>query len=128
MAVIIVDQAFDEQDGSVFDGDVSLRDALALAQEGDVIRFDDFVFASDGDPQNNTAITLTLGELVLSNGVTIDGDVNGDGVADVTLVGAGSRILSLDPGANGVANRFHLHGLAFVDGDASLYSGGAIRR
>ena len=40
MATITVNTNIDELDGSVFDGDVSLRDALALVNAGDVIEFD----------------------------------------------------------------------------------------
>ena len=83
MAILIVNTALDEQDNDITDGDVSLRDALAAAQAGDVITFDPAIF--NGEPIDT--INLTLGELVISNGVTIDGDLNDDGLADVTVSG-----------------------------------------
>ena len=39
MATIIVNTTLDENDGSIADGDVSLRDAMAAAGDGDTISF-----------------------------------------------------------------------------------------
>ena len=53
----------------------SLRAALALAQNGDIVTF-------------NSSMTVQLSsELVISKNITVDGDLNNDGVADVTLDG-----------------------------------------
>jgi hypothetical protein len=39
MAILIVNTTLDENDGSIADGDVSLRDAIAAADDGDTITF-----------------------------------------------------------------------------------------
>ena len=69
---------------------LSLREALALANdEGANPGADTIVFASEtGDAfESGGTITLAGTHLVLTSDVTIDGDVDGDGTADVTLDG-----------------------------------------
>jgi CSLREA domain-containing protein len=67
---LIVDTAVDENDGDYSAGDLSLREAVGLAN-GDaissVISFDPVVFAT---PQT---MSLTLGEIELNQAITIDG-------------------------------------------------------
>ena len=90
---LVVDNPIDENDGNFTAGDLSLREAIALAQgdpQTDSIVFDDSVFTG-GD---NNVIRLTQGELVISEsllidattvgGVVITGDANGD---DITVSG-----------------------------------------
>ncbi|MCZ4353694.1 calcium-binding protein [Roseovarius aestuarii] len=121
MAIITVNTSTDEADGSIFDGDISLRDALAVAVDGDVITFDNLFFSSNSSPLNNATIMLTLGQLAITSGVTIDGDLNGDGIADVTIDGNGlSRIFEVTGGANVTIN-----GMTLQNG-ATTGSGGAI--
>ncbi|MEE5168273.1 Ig-like domain-containing protein [Pseudomonas alliivorans] len=56
-------------------GTGTLRDALANAQNGDIVTF-------------STGMTVSLQtQLVVNKNITIDGDLNNDGVADVTLDG-----------------------------------------
>ncbi|MGC5703850.1 DUF4347 domain-containing protein [Pseudomonas sp. NFXW11] len=56
-------------------GTGSLRAALASAQNGDIVTF-------------SSAMTVALNnQLVVSKNITLDGDLNNDGVADVTLDG-----------------------------------------
>ncbi|MDU8429722.1 Ig-like domain-containing protein [Pseudomonas syringae pv. actinidifoliorum] len=56
-------------------GTGSLREALTNAQNGDIVTF-------------STGMTVALqSQLVVSKNITIDGDLNNDGVADVTLDG-----------------------------------------
>ncbi|WP_339447932.1 Ig-like domain-containing protein [Pseudomonas sp. EA_5y_Pfl2_R50] len=53
----------------------SLRAALASAQNGDIVTF-------------NSGMTIQLtSELLINKSITVDGDLNNDGVADVTLDG-----------------------------------------
>jgi len=69
---------------------LSLREALALANdEGANPGADTIVFASETGDAFETGGTITLAgtHLVLTSDVTIDGDVDGDGTADVTLDG-----------------------------------------
>ncbi|WP_122283785.1 Ig-like domain-containing protein, partial [Pseudomonas syringae group genomosp. 3] len=56
-------------------GTGSLREALSNAQNGDIVTF-------------STGMTVALqSQLVVSKNITLDGDLNNDGVADVTLDG-----------------------------------------
>ena len=114
MAIITVNTTTDEQDGSIFDGDVSLRDAIAAASAGDVITFSNALFAADARPLSNSTIFLTLGRINISADITINGDTNGDGIADVSIDGGGNHISGtfyaglFDVSAN---TDFRLHGL-----------------
>jgi parallel beta-helix repeat protein len=68
---LVVDITADEDDGNTAPGDLSLREAIRLANESlgslDVITFDPVVFAT---PQT---ITLTLGQLTITDNVNIIG-------------------------------------------------------
>ena len=104
------------------DGETSLREAIAFAN-------------SNADASNITfaagllgqQITLAGSELVLSSEVTIDGDINGDDVADITVSGDdASRVFNVAGGAatldaltitNGYANA---GGGVFVGSGATL--------
>lgn len=112
MATITVNTVVDELDGSVFDGDISLRDALAVASSGDVIRFSSGLFSANNDPLLNSTIVLFLGRMTIATDILIDGDVDGDGVADVTLNGSNSGGIFEAAGAIDV----ELNGLTFANG------------
>ncbi|MEM9061578.1 MAG: choice-of-anchor Q domain-containing protein [Pseudomonadota bacterium] len=65
---------------------LSLREAIELANSTagtDTVEFDPAVFSEDAD----SLIRLTLGEIEITDAVTIDGDVDGDGTGDVTISG-----------------------------------------
>ena len=64
MLSITVNTSVDEFDGSIVDGDISLRDAIAAAPAGETI---DFNIGLDGD-----TITLTLGQMLIDDALTID--------------------------------------------------------
>ncbi|MCB1491345.1 MAG: hypothetical protein KDJ77_06035, partial [Rhodobiaceae bacterium] len=109
-----------------FDNLTSLREAIAFANTNpgaDTITFDAGVFAGGG------TIVLTQ-QLAPTGVVTIDGDINGDNVADVTLSGNDAvRIFNIEGGAN-----VTLLSLTMSNGFGSRYSpgsaadsGGAIR-
>ncbi|MEO0892150.1 MAG: choice-of-anchor Q domain-containing protein [Pseudomonadota bacterium] len=69
-----------------FDGLTSLREALILANsdpDESEITFDDTVFV----PGQDNVIRLVDGTLVFATDLSIDGDVNGDGLPDVTVTG-----------------------------------------
>ncbi|MFK7943276.1 MAG: beta strand repeat-containing protein, partial [Paracoccaceae bacterium] len=149
MATITVNTLVDELDGSIFDGDVSLRDALAVASAGDVITFSS-AFQSDRDPLNNQTILLTLGQINIGVDVTINGDVNGDGIADIEIDGmantgifevttsrvdlvlAGLTLTNADNAASGGAVDFSSSGGSLVVANSNFVGnvaqyGGAIR-
>src|SRR5690349_20241996 len=73
-----VDTPVDENDGSCSDGDCSLRDAIALASNGNTIQF--------AQSMNGEGITLTLGQLTIDKDLTIE---NTNGVS-ITIDGVGS--------------------------------------
>jgi hypothetical protein len=98
MADFIVTTLNDELDSadtnaSTFDSnDLSLREALALANG--TAGADTITFAAGG------TLTLTQGALTVAD-VTIDGDVNGDNVADVTINGNNaSRVINMASGTS----------------------------
>ncbi|WP_425410231.1 right-handed parallel beta-helix repeat-containing protein [Hyphococcus sp.] len=95
------------------DGLTSLREAIAFAENGDTITFD--AALSGG------TIVLAQDSLVLSDNITIDGDIDNDAVADITLDGGGSyRVMELDSGG-----AITLDGLTLSGGYASDTNGGA---
>lgn len=115
----------DEDDGNTTASDLSLREAIRLANEcapaADTITFDTAVFAS------SQTILLTLGELKITDSVTIVGP----GAGLVTIdAGSKSRIFHIDvPGAVGAVN---LSGMTLRNaagsgtGTLALGDGGAI--
>ena len=99
---ITVDTLVDEADGSINDGDISLRDAIAVAASGETIDFD---ASLDGG-----TILLTLGELVVHRSMTIDAtalpggltiDASGNDPTPEEDNGDGSRIFNIDDGDDG---------------------------
>ena len=118
LAVIVVDTLTDELDGSVIDADVSLRDAIAHANVGDMITFS---AALDGG-----TLFLTLGELTITEPLTIDAsalatrltiDASGNDPTPGVDNGDGSRVFH--------AKRLTVSGLALTGADVSG-GGGAI--
>lgn len=83
---LVVDTLVDEHDGSVVDGDISLRDALDALAPGGTLTFDPAL--------SGGAIDLALGEVPILASVTI----NGLG-ADVLAIDAGStsRVFNAGP-------------------------------
>ena len=72
MATFVVNTTLDELDGSVADGDVSLRDAIAAANAAagaDTIGFDATVF--NGEAAD--ILRLTQGQVAITDELTIDG-------------------------------------------------------
>ena len=75
--------------------DLSLREALALAKQ-DPTSVDAITFASDligGTTPlvDNGEIVLEQGELVVVGNVNIDGDIDSDGRADITVDAAAAN-------------------------------------
>ena len=78
----------DVTDGSIDDGTVSLRDAIALAPAGDTINF-------DGVFDFSQPLMLTMGELAIAKNLTIQGPGH-----DLLTISAGgnSRIFNIADG------------------------------
>ncbi|MFV3415236.1 Ig-like domain-containing protein [Pseudomonas nitroreducens] len=88
----------------------TLRTAIASAAAGDTITF-----------SSGMTIGLTNGELVIAKNLTIDGDLNNDGVADVTVdAGYRSRVLQVQAASNVM-----LEGLVITRGLVSGNGGNA---
>ena len=106
LLAITVNTLVDELDGSIADGDVSLRDAIAAAPAGETINF------------NVTGtIDLSLGHLSINKNLTI----NGPGADQLTIDALGnSRVLSVS--GNSTAS---IRGLTVTGGNA--LQGGGIR-
>ncbi len=115
---LIVDTAIDESDGDYSVGDLSLREALGLAN-GDLgantITFDTALRGS--------TINLVLGQLEITDSVTIIGLG-----ADMLTIDAqqDSRVIDIDDGDNTSAQNVTISGLTFTGG-RTFGSGGGIR-
>ena len=115
MAVYTVTTADDVVNAG--DGVLSLREAVARANASPAA--DEIVFARSLE---GMTLTLTRGELLLSQDVIIDGDVNGDGVR-VTLSGGGnSRLFQI----SGPATDVTLDDIGLINGRVVDADGGAI--
>jgi CSLREA domain-containing protein len=97
MASLVVTTSADTVDAN--DGVLSLREAITLANansDADIIKFDASL--------SGQTVTLTAGELAITEDLTIDGDMDGDNRADITLSGNNtSRILNITGGSTDVS-------------------------
>ncbi len=125
LLAITVNTLVDELDGSIVDGNVSLRDAIAAAPVGETINF--------APALNGQTITLSLGELVLDKSVKIDASALADGITidasgnDPTPAvdkGDGSRVFRITDELPGEIS-VELRGLTLTGGDVSG-NGGAV--
>ena len=123
---LVVTTLQDEADGDFSFGDLSLREAIALAglgigtdTNGDGladITFDPTLFAS------GETIVLSLGQLEITSDLSIDGDVDGDNRADVTIDGGLlNRVFDVTAGT------VLLDSLSISGGDAGAGDGGGLR-
>jgi len=126
LLAITVDTLVDEVDGSIVDGDISLRDAIAAAPGGETIDFD---ASLDGG-----TILLTMGELSIRTALTVDAtalvggltiDASGNDPTPDEDNGDGSRIFNIDDGDDETGSLVTIGGLTLTGGDVSGY-GGAI--
>ncbi|MEZ6072942.1 MAG: choice-of-anchor Q domain-containing protein [Pirellulales bacterium] len=124
MLAITVDTLVDEADGSIDDGDVSLRDAIALAAVGEQIDF-----------SVTGIMTLTLGELVIDKALTVSGpganlltvDASGNDPTPEENNGDGSRVFRVDDGLEDQQIDVRIAGLTVTGGDApGAVGGGAL--
>ncbi|MCA9099922.1 MAG: hypothetical protein KDA63_02165, partial [Planctomycetales bacterium] len=125
----IVDTLVDESDGDYSVGDLSLREAIELANANppvDSIEFDASL--------NGGTILLVLGQLSITDSVDITGpgadlltiDASGNDPTPDVNDGRGTRIFSVDDGEIEHRSNVRISGLSLTGGDASD-SGGAIR-
>ena len=87
----VTDETFDGGDLSAETADgtgLSLREAIAVANAGENVGFDSEI--------SGGTITLTNGEIALNKALIIDGDINEDDKADITISGGGaSRAMNI---------------------------------
>ncbi|WP_420429032.1 hypothetical protein [Kordiimonas sp.] len=107
------DLATDMSDG----GGLSLREAIGNAQSGDTIVFD-----LDSGTDGSQGGTITFGPnapLVISTSLTINGDVDDDGVADVTIdADDGDNVFTVSSGSS------TFNGLVVTGAYGNSYSSG----
>jgi parallel beta-helix repeat protein len=125
---LLVDTLVDESDGDYSPGDLSLREAIQLANASqydgvvDTIRFDPALTA--GGP---ATILLTQGELKITDSLTIDGpgselltiDAGGNDATPGVADGRGSRILHIEDGNSLAYQTVELTGLTLRRADSS---------
>lgn len=102
-------------------GGLSLREAIGLANN-DSTTFDRIGFSADlsGGTITLDAFNDFTPELELSGLVAINGDIDGDGVADITVDGAGqTRIFHILGIGDGLETTVTLNGLVLTNGFAS---------
>ncbi len=127
MLSITVNTLNDELDGSIHDGDVSLRDALLAATPFETINFDPAL--TQFGP---AVLNLKLGELRITKDVVIQGpgsalltiDATGNDPTPNTDNGDGSRVFTVNNGSASSNIGVTLSGLNLTGGDA-LQDGGA---
>ncbi|WP_159458582.1 beta strand repeat-containing protein, partial [Roseisalinus antarcticus] len=119
---IVVDSLADENDGDFRAGELTLREALDLVSDGGSITFADDLAGT---------LTLTQGQFALAQGVTIDGDTNGDNRPDIAISADGNgRIFDLTQSGIAVTLRSLILEDGFLTGAAGGQNGpvgGAIR-
>ena len=117
--IFTVNTLIDELDGSITDGDISLRDAIAAAnaQPGlSTIQFDPLL--------SGGTIALTLGELRVTGDTIINGDIDDNGTPDITVNAQGnSRVFNISDNESlmdqSIDQDVTLNGLAITGGATS---------
>jgi hypothetical protein len=128
---LVADTLVDESDGDYARGDVSLREAIELANAqvgADVIVFDPKLFAA-----GSGTILLTHGQLALTDSLTITGpgaelltiDASGNDPTPEVKNGDGSRIFEALRTAATIIQGIEIRGLTLTGGDVAG-NGGAI--
>jgi hypothetical protein len=122
MATYTVTTPIDENDGGAGGIGLSLREALALANGdpgADTITFDASLAGQ--------AIVLTNGQLTISADLTIEGDIDGDRRADITVSGNNaSRVFHIEDGNAATTVAAELKSLVIRDGLAVVGGGIAL--
>ena len=127
---LIVDTLVDESDDSFVPGDLSLREAVELANSfpsTDTIRFDLALLTS-----GPAVIELSMGELVITDDVSIEGfgmgllivDASGNDPTPAVNNGDGSRVFRIDDGVSGSQISVTISGLTITGGDVADGGGG----
>lgn len=125
LTTITVNTLVDEADGSIVDGDISLRDAIALATAGDTIDF-----------SVTGTINLTLGQLTIAKDLTINGpgassltiDASNNDPTPLVNEGNGSRVMNITDGNGATTKNVTISGLTLTGGDMKGTGGAILNR
>ncbi len=110
LATITVNTLIDENDRSITDGDISLRDAIELANPGDTIDFSvsgtiKLDLTTNGQPDGER-----VGQLVIDKNLTIDGPgadrltISGDNTSRVFLINNTDNLIDVEIEGLSIAN------------------------
>jgi hypothetical protein len=111
---LVVTTLDDENDGDLSLGDISLREAIQLANPGDTITFDSSL--------SGGTITLSLGELLIDKSLNIDAS----GANNLTIdANQQSRVFNIDDGQDHITQNINLNGLN-ITGGGNVTNGGGI--
>ena len=83
--ILVVDTLVDESDGSCFDGDCSLRDAIEIAVDSDTIQFDAGIAGGTIYLESTLVISKDLTIDGQNKGMTVSGDSGADGSPDTNV-------------------------------------------
>jgi hypothetical protein len=125
MTVFTVTTLFDENDGGDGGTDLSLREALFLANQdpttADTITFDEDLIGGteDGVDDGHIVLSQELGELVIAGDVTVNGDVHDDGTIDITVDAQGNPFEVF----HAVSGTSTLNGLVITGGNCVVGGG-----
>ena len=98
---LVVNSTADSLSSDFFDDELTLREALAMVEDGGTITFDADVF-SDANFSSGASTIYLQDTLVTAGNFTINGDTDGDGDADVVISGDanGDDITVIAAGSN----------------------------
>jgi hypothetical protein len=127
--LILVDSLDDESDNDATLGDLSLREAIEIANV--TSRADTIEFAAELTADGAEEIELTLGELLITEALTILGpgeellaiDASGNDATPDMPMGDGSRVFNIDDGDMGLID-VELLELSLTGGDVAGFGGG----
>ena len=139
----VVDTLEDEDDTDFSPGDLSLREAIRLANEN-VGQADTITFAAALTAGGPAAITLSLEQLLITDTVTITGpranlltvDASGNDPTPASTLSDGNnlndfdgtRVMEINDDTSGPAISVSISGLTFTGGDSSDDGGGIYNR
>ncbi|MEM9063041.1 MAG: hypothetical protein AAGD13_21475 [Pseudomonadota bacterium] len=104
-----------------FDGETSLREAIGFVNDGTLSGTITFADGAGEAFENGGQIDLGGSQLILSAALTIDGDLDDDGVSDVTIDAQGaSRVFEVNTGGAAI------DGLTITGGSVGASGGGII--
>jgi hypothetical protein len=132
---LVVDTLKDESDGDYSSGDMSLREATELAR-GSVLTAESITFATALTSGGPATIMLTLGELAITDALSIIGpgasqltiDARGNDPTPGMMNSDGSRVFNIGDNDHEMQFDVSISGLTLTGGDVSDFDGGGAIR